>query len=204
MKKITIVNPDGDEVLNITPGRKVEIDGHPFPTSHPWAEALKKGKLLHVTLDKAGWTSKAWVKPTRPAPSISANDINVERLTRVYFPKTVTISNGKTVTLDMENGGRSNISDTAHIAREKIFAGIKTDIIFRDSDNVDQTLTTEEFIEISLLVGMQVDEVFKASWVLKALDPLPADFRDNKHWPSHSARPNLDVGGSKPRARKRG
>ena len=120
-----------------------------------------------------------------PAP-ITKNQVNIERDRRINLPVTVTVSAGeaeqKIFKIDMANGGRQNISDMALMAVVKNGAGLTDPFIFRDADNIDQTLSNNEVIEMGMQAAAAYDAIFKKSWALKALDPIPTNYADDSHW----------------------
>jgi len=109
-------------------------------------------------------------------------DVNAERDRRIDLPKTVSLKGGKTFTVDMARGGRENISDLGITAVARQLAGDQTVVSFRDADNIDRDLSPAEIIEMGLVVAAQVQAIHLKARAIKALDPIPADFRDDRRW----------------------
>lgn len=59
-----------------------------------------------------------------------------------------------------------------------------TTTFFRDGNNVDHELTPKQIVNLFLQSSGFVSDVYAASWALKALDPIPADFADESNLPS--------------------
>lgn len=116
-----------------------------------------------------------------PTKGVTNADINTERSRRIKLPKAVDLGGGRTFRLDM-NGGRANIDSVALMAVVKKSIADDTPIVFRDADNVDQSMTNDEMVSAALQVAQQVNAIYKASWVLKGMDPIPSDFEDASYW----------------------
>lgn len=109
-------------------------------------------------------------------------DVNAERDRRIMLPKTVTLPQAGTITVDMQNGGRENIGDLGSAAIAKTLASNNTTISFRDSSNVDHDLTNADLIAMGLQIMSQVSALHIKARAIKALSPIPVDFRDDSYW----------------------
>lgn len=56
-------------------------------------------------------------------------------------------------------------------------------IMYRDAQNVIHYLTPAQFLELGSKAVGWVEAVMASSWTLKDTPPIPADFKDDKHWP---------------------
>jgi hypothetical protein len=55
---------------------------------------------------------------------------------------------------------------------------------FRDRDNENHTLSAAQVIDLAEQALAKVTAIREASWALKDMDPIPADFADDKYWPA--------------------
>lgn len=115
-------------------------------------------------------------------PPPSNADVNRERDRRIMLPKTVTLPNAGTITVDMVNGGRENIGDLGSAAIAKTLASDNATISFRDSSNVDHDLTNADIIAMGLQIMAQVSAIHVKARTIKATSPIPNDFRDDEYW----------------------
>lgn len=54
---------------------------------------------------------------------------------------------------------------------------------FRDATNVVHDLLPAQVFSLWQLSAGYVSAVYQASWTIKAMTPIPADFADNSYWP---------------------
>ncbi len=54
---------------------------------------------------------------------------------------------------------------------------------FRDADNVDHMLNPMQIIEMWSKGAAWISANYDASWALKAMNPIPADYVDDSYWP---------------------
>lgn len=109
-------------------------------------------------------------------------DVNVERDRRIMLAKTVTLPQAGTITVDMANGGRENIGDLGTAAIAKTMASNNTTISFRDASNVDRDLTNADLIAMGLQIMAQVSALHIKARAIKAMSPIPVDFRSDSYW----------------------
>ena len=57
-----------------------------------------------------------------------------------------------------------------------------TTVTFRDANNVDRVMNGAQLIEFGASIGNVVDVLYKKSWALKAMDPIPDDITDDQYW----------------------
>lgn len=112
-------------------------------------------------------------------PFIAAEDVNAERDRRIVAGKTI---NGVAVTGRDEDA--RNLTNLALAAQLRIgTADTTTTTTFRDGNNVDHDLTPAEMLALWQGSAAYVSALYAASWVIKALDPIPADFDADTRWP---------------------
>jgi len=56
-------------------------------------------------------------------------------------------------------------------------------LVWRDNSNTEHTLSYEEVITLYSLALQYKQQVYEASWVLKGMDPLPQDYKNDSYWP---------------------
>lgn len=71
----------------------------------------------------------------------------------------------------------------------KVAGVTSADMVFRDADNHNHTLTPDQMLELCGLGMGWIELVRRSAWTLKddakaAGTPIPADYADDKHWPS--------------------
>lgn len=111
-------------------------------------------------------------------------EVNAERDRRILLPKTVNITSGKILTVDMANGGRENIDSLAAAALAKQSLNITSTISFRDSSNNDWNLTNEDILEMGLQIVQQVEQIHIKARQIKAMQPIPSNLTDDIYWNS--------------------
>lgn len=120
--------------------------------------------------------------PDAPAPT--RDDVSLERDRRIASGHTIVLSDARTFTVQTRNEADfRNINGL--VLKDTLLqmqSDTTTEIIFRDADNVDQTLTAPFMIELGNLVAAAVDNLYKKSWTLKDADPIPSDYTDDSYW----------------------
>jgi hypothetical protein len=106
--------------------------------------------------------------------------VNAERDRRIIVGKTI---NGIAVTGRDEDA--RNLTNLALAAQLRIGSGdTTTTTTFRDGNNVDHDLTPPQMLDLWQQSAAYVSALYEASWTLKAMDPIPADYADDTHWPA--------------------
>ena len=126
---------------------------------------------------------------TAPDPEPSPptrSDINSERDRRIALGCVVTLSTGKVVPIQGRPQDQTNLLGLVTLAQMRKLAGDITSTTFRDRDNSDHDLTPDEVIELWQRGVAYFELVMQAAWALKDLDPIPADYQDDIHWPAAS------------------
>lgn len=128
------------------------------------------------------WEDSGNIIADAPPPVVTSNMVNIERDRRIYLPQTVVID-GVSITFDMDNGGRQNISDMANAA--SILKTLQPDKVFtfRDTANVDHSLSNDEMISVALQIMAKIEAIHASSKVLKnGGSPIASDYTDDRHW----------------------
>lgn len=113
-------------------------------------------------------------------PVVAGEDVNAERDRRIVAGKTI---NGVAVTGRDEDA--RNLTNLALAAQLRIASGDTTTLTtFRDGNNTDHDLTPTEMLALWQGSAAYVSALYAASWVIKALDPIPADYADDARWPA--------------------
>jgi hypothetical protein len=113
-------------------------------------------------------------------PAISSEDVNAERDRRIVAGKTI---NGIAVTRRDEVA--RNLSTVSIGAQLRVGTGdTTTTTTFRDGNNVDHDLTPPEMLALWQASAAYVSALYAASWVIKAMEPIPADYDADARWPS--------------------
>jgi phage tail sheath gpL-like len=106
--------------------------------------------------------------------------VNAERDRRIVAGKTI---NGVAVTGRDEDA--RNLTNLALVAQVRIASGdTATLTTFRDGNNTDHDLTPAEMLALWQGSAAYVSALYAASWVIKALDPIPADYDADARWPA--------------------
>lgn len=115
--------------------------------------------------------------------AIDPEAVNDERLRRIGLTFTATLSAIGAIPIDMTEQSRSNIAGLTTLAIILAGQGVTTPITtFRDAANVDHALTPSQAIALGVQAAQRVDAVYKKSWALKAMNPIPADYTADSYW----------------------
>jgi hypothetical protein len=114
-----------------------------------------------------------------PEPIIvTTNDVNNERDRR--------IAKGRSFAGIYVTGSATdarNLMSLAIASQMRIAEGDTSSItIFRDGDNVDHQLRPTDIIQIWQWSAGFVENLYKKSWELKSIDPIPTDYTDDRFW----------------------
>lgn len=122
------------------------------------------------------------------APAIiRSDDVNTERARRIGLGITVPVTGIGIVSLQGDAQSRENLSGLYSAALGRMIAGQTTHVTtFRDADNRDHKMVPLQIMEMWGNGGAYVEAVYKASWAIKALQPIPVDYADDSHWPDYN------------------
>lgn len=125
------------------------------------------------------WDGATVVEYLPPPAPVTGEDVNAERQRRIASGKVI---DGVHVTGTDEDA--RNLTNLALAAQLRLASGdTGTLTTFRDGDNVDHQLTPEQVLSIWQQSAAYVSALYEASWALKALDPIPADYVADDYWP---------------------
>lgn len=144
------------------------------------------GRTLGPDGGKIGdtWNGSTYTSQPQQTPPPTSSDVSSERDRRIALGSTITISDNRTFTVQTRNETDfRNLNGLVSKAIVMTMMGDSGTLVFRDADNTDQTLTAAQMIEVGSLVAAKVDAIYKASWTIKGLDPIPSDYADNARWP---------------------
>lgn len=115
----------------------------------------------------------------------SAEAVNAERDRRIARGTTIEVSGYGSIPLQGREKDQTNLLGLMNAAKIRIESGDVTTLRkFRDAENVDHMLTPPQFIELWVKGSAWISDVYEASWDLKDMDPIPADYATNEsYWP---------------------
>lgn len=116
-------------------------------------------------------------------PVITSEMVNEERARRIAAGATVTVAGIGLFDVQTDPESREKIAGLASVGLIRKVSGLTDTTTFRDANNNDRVLDPDQLIEMGMQVAARVDAIFKASWAIKALDPIPAEYADDIRWP---------------------
>lgn len=117
-------------------------------------------------------------------PVVSPGEVNAERDRRIAAGVTVYVEGYGPVALQGREKDQTNLLGLQAAAAMRLAAGDTVTLTkFRDADNVDHMLTPPQIVDLWAKGAAWISATYDASWGLKALDPIPADYADDTHWP---------------------
>ena len=164
-------------------GTQAEAQAHitAFAGAYPNAFAVETpaAPVDHWLIDPAAKT----VSVAPPAPPRDA--INDERARRIAAGATITVTGVGPIPVQGGSEHERNLSGLAQAATLRLMSGDTTTVtVFRDAANADHNLVPGQIIELWQKSAGYVSAIYQASWVIKALDPIPQDYAANARWPS--------------------
>jgi hypothetical protein len=122
-------------------------------------------------------------KATDAADALRAA-VNAERERRIAAGATVTVTGAGDIPVQGRDVDVRNLQGLGLGALARVSTGDTTTITtFRDADNVDHSLTPPQVLELVQQASAVAEAIIQASWTIKALDPIPADYDDDARWP---------------------
>jgi len=116
------------------------------------------------------------------APAPTTEMINAERSRRIDAGATLMIPGYGLIALQGRDEDQRNLNARATAATLKKAQGDDSLMIFRDANNVNHELTPDQMILVFAIGSAWVEGQYKASWAIKDLQPVPADYTDDKYW----------------------
>ena len=186
---------------------RADLDAITGTPEHAAFMALLLGSIYRAEFDA---TAGAWVAveddtmisqfgfaladfPDRQAPDLSAlslppapssADVNDERDRRINAGTTVQIDGYGPIPLQGRDKDQRNLLGLQAAAAMRLAAGDNATLTkFRDADNVDHMLTPSQVVELWSKGAAWISYTYDASWDIKALDPIPANYADDSRWP---------------------
>lgn len=157
-----------------------ENDGAPPGWTRTAPPALGAGQYA---LWSGGWQ----VVDELPQPASDTVDptfVNRERDRRIAAGTTVTVTGYGDIPLQGGERDQTNLLGLVAAAQVRLAGGDSTTLTrFRDAQNVDHMLTPTQIIEMWSKGAAWISANYEASWAIKALDPIPADYADDERWP---------------------
>lgn len=129
------------------------------PVATPWQTVLWKGTEWQVD-DQSVET----LKQQKMA------EIDAYRDSLIYSEKTVQLSDGRTVPVDVrrDKPDIQNLTNIVQKASLKIIRGESSTQLFKAADNLVYELTPEQAVELGESVFAQIESIYAESWVRKA------------------------------------
>lgn len=110
-------------------------------------------------------------------PEVTSDDVNAERTKRIEQGSLFTVTG---ITPQIRVTGRPEDMDTllalVVTAQLRISQSDTTVTQYRDGNNVDHMLSPAQIIELWSQSMAWVERVYKASWDIKAMSPIPTDY----------------------------
>ncbi|MBW3099189.1 hypothetical protein, partial [Pseudohoeflea coraliihabitans] len=134
------------------------------------------------------WDGSAYSDPPGHADKVQAaraEGVNAERERRILAGKVFPITGyGSTIHPSGDDKTQTVLLALKDSARDLQAANVTDAVLpFRDMDNITHNLTASQAMELVNLGKAWVTDLYEASWDLKATDPIPANYADDKHWP---------------------
>lgn len=128
------------------------------PSANPWQNLT--------------WTGATWAVSDKPADQLKAEkeqQINSLREQLIYSQKTVVLSTGQTIPVDVRKGKPDiqNLTNIVQKASLKVMRNETDPTMFMAADNQTYTLTPEEAIEMGESVFAQIENEYAQSWIKK-------------------------------------
>lgn len=118
------------------------------------------------------------------APPPSTDDVNAERERRILAGTTVTVPGIGSIPVQGRDEDARNLQALGFAASLRIGAGdAATLTTFRDAENFDHDLTPPQILALWQGAADYVSAVYQASWALKEMAPIPADYSNPSYWP---------------------
>jgi hypothetical protein len=123
--------------------------------------------------ENLNWTGASWAVSDKPADQLKAKkelQINALREQRIYTQKTVILSTGQAIPIDVRQNKPDiqNLTNIVQKASLKVMRNETDSMIFKAADNQTYTLAPEEAIEMGENVFAQIENEYAQSWIKKA------------------------------------
>lgn len=162
--------------------------GTPWAEKEPFTGRIVSGEDYDTIMSIAQPIfDDALAEHTAPEPVVppTADDVVAERSRRLAegfdydFGDARGVHHFATAESDM-----ANWSEVTSLANALINLGDTTTTIDIITDTGPAQVTAQEWQQILVAAGAFRQPIFAASFVLQAMDPIPADFADDSYWPA--------------------
>ena len=117
------------------------------------------------------------------SPVVTPDDVNAERDRRLAAGTTVEVDGLGMMALQGRDRDQTNMLGLKDAARDLRDAGVTDAVmVFRDADDVSHDLTPAQMIDMVSEGMAWFSATYQASWAIKALNPIPEDYRDDRWW----------------------
>lgn len=140
--------------------------------------AIARGDVVMET--STGYSIKPYVHTATP------QDVDVERDRRIVSGTILNLTGyANTVLLMGDTKTRENLRERKDIAQYYMTQGdTTTPLVWRDGNDFVHLLTPPQMFELWLLGVDYAGKVYEHAWYLKDNpEGIPADYKDDKHWP---------------------
>ena len=121
-----------------------------------------------------------------PALQVTGAMVNSERDRRISAGCTVSVPGAGSIPLEGDEKSMRNLQGLAFAASLRLGQGDSTTVtVFRDALNVDHALVPAQLIFLWSQGAAYISALYTASWAIKALIPIPLDYRQDNHWPAY-------------------
>lgn len=170
LQSLISVSPDGS-YYGMVDGRRYHIiSGEPLFVAATAMAALEPPELVDPIADTS-------TPPT-------SDDVNFERARRIEAGTDLTVPGlVETVALQMREQDEFNILGLAQMAQLRMASADTTAFNFRDRENVVHSVLPSQMLALAIAAATFKSSIIEASWVIKALDPIPSDYAHNSRWP---------------------
>lgn len=111
--------------------------------------------------------------------------VMIERDRRIAAGAVVSIPDYGDVPVQGGGSHDRNMQALGQVALARTGAGdITTITLFRDAQNVMHELTPPQVMHLWLGAVAATEAIYAASWALKDMADIPADYADDEYWPS--------------------
>lgn len=116
-------------------------------------------------------------------PEVTPDDVNAERDRRLIAGTTVHVTGPVSIPLQGRDRDQTNMLGLKDAARDLRDAGVTDAVmVFRDANDVSHNLTPGQIIDMVSEGMAWFSATYQTSWAIKALDPIPDDYRDDRWW----------------------
>lgn len=168
--------------------RYVLTPGH-YDGGGLWIETDLSGEPKEaIDLATESWTPAvltAWVQahPWVAPAAATGEQVDLEREERISLPLAVQVpSLGAAIRINMDEKAQRNVQGLATVGLWYLSVDPTHVEDFRDYDNVMRKLAPGDMIAVGLQASARIKAMYVKSWALKAMDPIPADYREDKYW----------------------